>query len=271
MLLLEQYIEKRKQEDGIDEFDSSKKIDNIQLCINYIFEYFNVYLPVQGAEKRTPSENKLLLKYEHEIRMYSKDTQEWLGKIYCETGHKINKTLDNYLNKHPEFFLFYKESELRNISYNYYAEIVKKRPCIKNQTEELYRLIKEYHDIRCEYDEEDNPIISSEFSEWLKNTWDKYRVNLVLAVAVYIEVFMNNQALWPPGTRKKTGYSIPGVEYEYDDTKANNRFGVNRYFSLYGDRPFLKGKKRHLELLMIYSWEGKRELYQKFLEENPDL
>lgn len=62
MLLLEQYIEKRKQEDELNEFDSSRKVENIQLCINYIFEYFNNYLPLQGAEERSPKENKLLLK-----------------------------------------------------------------------------------------------------------------------------------------------------------------------------------------------------------------
>lgn len=41
MLSLEEYIEKRKTEDGINEFDVSQKINNIRTCINYIFEYFD--------------------------------------------------------------------------------------------------------------------------------------------------------------------------------------------------------------------------------------
>lgn len=270
MLLLEQYIEKRKQEDGLDEFDSSKKLDNIQICVNYIFDYFNHYLPIQGAEERTSSENKLLLKYENEIRLYSKETREWLCKIYCETGHKLTLTLMKYLKKHPEFFLFYQEYELRNISYNCYAEVVEKRPCVKNKAEELYRTIKEYHNVMCRYDEKkDDPQISSDFSEWLSDTWNKYNVNIIMAVNAYIDEFMDNQAWWPPGTRKKTGYTVPGYEYEYDDTKCNNRFNINRYFSLYGDRPFLKGRKKHLELLMICNWSGKNEIYQQFLKDNP--
>ena len=50
MLKLEEYIEKRKLEDGINEFDNSQKMNNIRSCINYIFEYFDQYLPIQGAD-----------------------------------------------------------------------------------------------------------------------------------------------------------------------------------------------------------------------------
>ena len=50
MLSLEEYIEKRKTEDGINEFDVSQKINNIRTCINYIFEYFDQYLSIQGGD-----------------------------------------------------------------------------------------------------------------------------------------------------------------------------------------------------------------------------
>jgi hypothetical protein len=36
MLSLEEYIEKRKTEDGINEFDVSQKINNIRTCINCV-------------------------------------------------------------------------------------------------------------------------------------------------------------------------------------------------------------------------------------------
>lgn len=76
-------------------------------------------------------------------------------------------------------------------------------------------MIKEYHDNIWSYKSEEHaPHISSEFSEWLSETWNKYGVNLVMAAEVYIEVFLDNQALWPPGTRKKTGYTMPGFEGE---------------------------------------------------------
>ena len=41
---LEEYILKRKTEDGINEFDRDKRAENTRICVNYVFEYFNNYL-----------------------------------------------------------------------------------------------------------------------------------------------------------------------------------------------------------------------------------
>ena len=38
---LEEYILKRKMEDGINEFDKGKRAENTRICVNYVFEYFN--------------------------------------------------------------------------------------------------------------------------------------------------------------------------------------------------------------------------------------
>lgn len=84
MQSLEEYIAKRKIEDGLNEFDSSQKMNNIRTCIDYIFEYFDQYLPIQGAEKRTVAENERLLKYEK--------TFYWL--------HSIVGDDDNYWNEY---------------------------------------------------------------------------------------------------------------------------------------------------------------------------
>jgi len=77
----EEYIEKRKLEDGLNEFDSSKKMNNIRTCIDYIFEYFEQYLPIQEAEKRTVAENEKLQKYEKSLRDFSPDVKDWLVSI----------------------------------------------------------------------------------------------------------------------------------------------------------------------------------------------
>lgn len=273
MLTLDQYIDKRKQEDKLDEFDVSKKVENIQICINYIFEYFNQYLPLQGAENRTPDENRLLQKYTNEIEDYSNETQEWLRGIYCETGHRMNRILENYLYSHIEFFFAYQESEFRSISYNCYAELIKKRQCLKNNTEELYRFIRECHEIKCQYEPGDIKIsLSQDIIDWIEKTWDKYEVNIYLAVDCYVNLFMNNKSLWPPGTRIETGSTVPRYMYRYDYSKRNNRFNINRFYSMYGNRPFLRGKKRQLELLMLCNWAGENDdAVKEFLIDNPSI
>ena len=35
---LEEYILKRKMEDGINEFDKDKRAENTKICVNYVFE-----------------------------------------------------------------------------------------------------------------------------------------------------------------------------------------------------------------------------------------
>lgn len=44
MLKLEEYIQKRKLEDEMNEYDISKKQENMKLAVDYVFEYFNGYL-----------------------------------------------------------------------------------------------------------------------------------------------------------------------------------------------------------------------------------
>ncbi|MGG0889451.1 hypothetical protein [Cytobacillus horneckiae] len=37
MLTLEEYIAKRKREDKVNEFDINSKMDNMRICVNYVF------------------------------------------------------------------------------------------------------------------------------------------------------------------------------------------------------------------------------------------
>ena len=53
-MTLEEYVIKRKREDGINEFDLEKRMENTRICVNYIFEYFNNYL----LKLRTPRNPK---------------------------------------------------------------------------------------------------------------------------------------------------------------------------------------------------------------------
>lgn len=53
MLSLEDYIAKRKREDKLNEFDIDSKVDNLRICVNYVFEYFNQYLNIDQMEQKT--------------------------------------------------------------------------------------------------------------------------------------------------------------------------------------------------------------------------
>lgn len=57
-MTLEEYIVKRKREDGINEYDLEKRSENTRICVNYIFEYFNNYLDLKPADEKTVRMNK---------------------------------------------------------------------------------------------------------------------------------------------------------------------------------------------------------------------
>ena len=132
MQTLEEYIAKRKIEDGMNEFDTSQKMNNIRTCIDYIFEYFDQYLPIQGAEKRTVAENEKLLKYEKTLSEFSPDVRDWLVSIYDTYGKQLNRNIAHFVNDDDTFLFMYEEAEFRSLSYDCYASLIKKCP-LKNQ------------------------------------------------------------------------------------------------------------------------------------------
>jgi hypothetical protein len=60
VLSLEEYIARRKQEDGINEFDKESRMENLQTCVGYVFEYFNRYLDITKMEEQTALNNERL-------------------------------------------------------------------------------------------------------------------------------------------------------------------------------------------------------------------
>jgi len=256
MLRLEEYIAKRKIEDHLNEFDVEQKVNNIKTSIDYVFEYFNQYLTLEGVENHSPEENERLNKYENTLREYSPELKRWFVQMYDETGHQVNKTIMKFCDNVSGYFLIYEDKEFRSVSYNCYAELIKKRPCLRDQTEKLYQFIKEYHLIitKREYENFGFPKISEKITKWLESTYSKYNVNIILVVERYLDEFGDNIDMWPSGSRMKAERPYPGHPYEYNYRRRSNMFNVNGFYSKYGNKPFIKGMKKTLEILMLQKW-----------------
>jgi hypothetical protein len=57
MLRFEEYVARRKKEDRLNEFDVNARTENIKVCVNYVFEYFNNYLSITEGEDKTVLQN----------------------------------------------------------------------------------------------------------------------------------------------------------------------------------------------------------------------
>ena len=254
MLKLEEYIEKRKTEDGMNEFDSSQKINNIRSCIDYIFEYFDQYLPIQGAEKRTVAENEKLMKYQKTLRDYTPDIQEWFVSIYDTYGKQANKMITGYVNDVDDFLFMYEEAEFRSLSYDCYASLIKKCPFLKNQAEMLYKFIREYHIKETNAYVEFMPDISPKITKWLQDTVTKYNINISMGLDCYLNKFWDNPEAWPARSRIKLEYPILDRKYRYNYKRKTNVFNIDGLYNRLAHKPFIKGHKKQMEILMMYLW-----------------
>ena len=172
MLYIDVYIHQRKLVDGMNEFVTSQRLSNIRSCINYIFEYFDQYLNIEGAENRTSSDNEKIRKYERALRHFSPDVKNWLVSIYDIYKKQINRNISNILYQSDIFPFMYEDSDFRAISYECYTQLVKQFPFIKDQSELLFKFIKEYH------------------------------VNLIMGFTYYLNGYWDNRASWPAKYKK---------------------------------------------------------------------
>lgn len=96
MLTLEEYIARRKQEDQINELDKDERIENLQKCVSYVFEYFNNYLDITKMEERTSLNNERLEKYGKQVNQYEPEVQEWLVNLYEKYDKQLNRSIIHF-------------------------------------------------------------------------------------------------------------------------------------------------------------------------------
>lgn len=270
MLSIEGYIARRKKEDRLNEFDMQARINNMKLCVDYVFEYFNNYLNVSEAKGKTVLHNKKLEKYHKQLREYEPEIRDWAVGIYNDYGKQIHRYIRNIVKRDVFFFLYNTDSEFRNVSYDCYSKLIKKLPFLKDQTGMLFMFIKDYHRIEShqKFDSR-RPIISGEINDWIENTWTKYQVNLPIFAFDWINSFYENEDIWPSTHRKKSQYAWR--KYDYDHKQKSNLFNLDFLYRKMPKKPFIKGRKQELEILFMYYWlhdmEGDDEEYwQEYLD-----
>lgn len=202
MQSLEEYIARRKKEDRINEFNVDDRMDNMRICVNYVFEYFNQYLNIDEMEQKTFLNDERMEKFRKQLGMYEEAIQDWVIDIYATHEKHIHRSIINILKKEDIFFLYHTENEFRSCSYECYAELIKKNPFLKDQTEMLFRFIKDYHRIQSQREMEKSSVfLSEEITEWIDKTWNKYNVSIWAFVSEYLLRFSDDDRLWPAKLR----------------------------------------------------------------------
>ena len=253
MLSVEEYIHKRKTEDGVNEKDKDKRMDNMQLCMNYLFEYFNQYMDSMPEDPKMVQHIQKIEKYRDRLSNYSPEIKEWLIDLYSEYGKYVNVTIRNMIE--DDLFLLYdSDAEYRALSYGIYAKAIKKLPFLSGQSENLFNLLKDIHtddSIMTPFHEE--RILPGDVNEWVNKTYYKHGVNLFAFCYEYMNWFWQSPEVWPKNRKSKdqrrTIYTPKDFMYwHYDCRYADNRFNINELYRRLPRKPFLKGKKRSWKL-----------------------
>lgn len=269
MLTIEEYIARRKKEDKLNEFDLDSRAQNMKICVDYVFEYFNNYLNITEADEKTVLHNEKLGNYRKQLREYEPEVREWVVGIYNEYGKQIHRYIGNIMKENELFFLYDSDSEFRNASYDCYSRLIKKFSFLKDQTEMLFLLIKDYHRVESEQRFGFGiPSISEEITDWVDKTWAKHQVNLLAFAYDWINSFYENEDIWPSTHRKKSHYTWR--KYDYDYKQKSNLFNLDSLYRKMPKKSFIKGRKQELEILFMYYWlhdmEGDNDYWQEYLE-----
>jgi hypothetical protein len=260
---LEEYIFKRKKEDGINEYDLDKRSENIRICVNYIFEYFNSYIDTRPVEEKTILHDKKIDYYRKSISNYDTEVKEWLVSMYSSCGKYMHRQLMNLITD-IYFLLYNTEAEFRALSYDIYPKAVKKFKFLDGQSEMIYQFIKEAHRIQNDILNFSDIYISENINEWIEETYKNYGVNIYNFCYEYVESYFESPEKWPIGHKKKGPYYDQQSQYtyklsscliwEYDVRQKSNLFGLDTLYKNMPKKDFIKGKKQEFEVVLMYCW-----------------
>lgn len=277
MLRLEEYIFKRKIEDGINELDVDSRTENTRIRINYVFEYFNNYLGTKAADEQTVLHEEKVDKYRNTIRVYDPDVQEWLISLYSSYGKYMHRNLGNYITD-TYFLLYDSEAEFRVASYEIYPKAVKKLRFLDNQSERVFLFIKDYHRVQSLFSPYSEFHICESIDEWITDTYQKHGVNLYNFCNEWVNYISDTPDVWQPSHKKKSEYYDEGIKnnsfkypksmlWDYDYRQKSNLFNLDSLYRNMPKKSFAKNRKQQFETLLLYCWLHRIEADDEYWHE----
>ena len=116
----------------------------------------------------------------------------------------------------------------------------------------LYKFLKEYHRVESNQSIWYAPQINEEIDEWVEKSKNKYGVNLYSFAFNWVDYFYNSPDLWGKNHRIKS--DLEYIKYEYDYKNGDNLFNIDYLYRNMPKKPFTKGKKQEIEILLMYYW-----------------
>ena len=248
MLTLDEYILKRKKEDELDEFNLEEKKANMDQSKSYVRDYFYKYLNPDKVQMKQKKQKRKIERYRKSLRKYDKDVQNFFVDIYEKYNKDVVRAIGNFLSKEEIFFLSYTDRKFRKYARNF-AQYYKDRHSLTLNNEEIIiKYMKTYHQNTSK--KEDVLFLMPEIDTWVADTFNRYGVNLWGFTYHYLDRFSENPSLWP-ATHKK---NLECGFLQYDYKQSYNLFNIDMLYEEISHKSFINGKKKYLEIIMMYYW-----------------
>ena len=267
---IEDYILLRKSKENINEHDSSKKLDNIQIFIGYIFDYFN--LPDKEVKQNAGTR---LIQYQKEIEDYSSEVREWLIDIYMMYKIKINKELGKLLDNNIYFLISNTDKHFEKTSYDIYSKIMsrKKLSFMEDYPLEILNFMKDYHKIKSNHYRSSitkyKLNLSKKEKEKIKSIEEKFNINFIEWIHNYTIILSRHKSLW----------SFNHIKYTVEDGKEKSFYDYKYSRNLFElitvlgktDEDISKERKL-IEKIMMYFWTKEiaddRDYYREYCKKH---
>lgn len=251
MQKIEDYIHTRKLKDRLDEFDFSKRSENMGKIINYVSEYFNDYLTPEDFSEEILKLQQNLEKSRKRLEEDYPTSHLFIEQFYMKHQKRIDTFIGKVVQNSVEAPLCYRLSDYMAIA----KEVLYNRLLMKDESEEtLNNVAIAVEEYTKRWNEEPNRSSMKEVDpvivKWIMDAYREYGVNLLDFAYGYMSEWEKKYTETTYSRDIKESYLINHYDYQYQE----NPFDINQWYEQHKDRPFIEGKKYFLEMLLMYIW-----------------
>lgn len=251
MQKIEDYIHTRKLKDKLDEFDFSKRSENMGKIINYVSEYFNDYLTPEDFSEEILKLQQNLEKSRKRLEEDYPTSHLFIEQFYMKHQKRIDTFIGKVIQNSVEAPLCYRLSDYMVIA----KEVLYNRLLMKDESEEtLNNVAIAVEEYTKRWNEEPDRSSMKEVDpvivKWIMDAYREYGVNLLDFAYGYMSEWEKKYTETIYSRDIKESYLINHYDYQYQD----NPFDINQWYEQHKDRPFIEGKKYFLEMLLMYIW-----------------
>lgn len=252
MLSIEEYVACRKQEDNLKEYDLYTRAKNTRICVNYVFDYFNDYLPQHEQTAKKYMNTDKIEKYKSRIQNYNPEVQNWLIDLYSKHYNLLHFTIRHIIDKDDYFLLSYSEEDFRSIANECYSKLTRKYTYLRDEKKGIFLFAKDYHRIESlGFRDENIPKLPQNITEWINNTSLNYHVELTAFAFEWCSRKLRDHTIIKPlDTRDIISYS----DFKLDLSQKENLFNIDNLYNDISNRPFITNRKQELLTIIVYYW-----------------